>query len=95
MSGRRFKKYHQALLKARGHYVQLTPASGDYGADLILATKGKRIAVQAKGYKKNVGVKAIQEIASAKSHYKSDECWVITNSFFTEQAKKLASSNKI
>lgn len=95
MSGRKFEEYLQALLKAKGYYVQLTPASGDYGADLILSIKGKKIIVQAKRYKKNVGVKAVQEIASAKSHYKADECWVITNSFFTEQAKKLASSNQV
>lgn len=95
MSGRKFEEYLQALLKAKGYYVQLTPASGDYGADLILSTKGRKIIVQAKRYKKNVGVKAVQEIASAKSHYKADECWVITNSFYTEQAKKLASSNQV
>ncbi|WP_397548196.1 restriction endonuclease [Rossellomorea marisflavi] len=38
---------------------------------------------------------AVQEIASAKSHYSADECWVITNSFFTEPAKRLASSNHV
>lgn len=95
MSGRKFEEYLQALLKAKGYYAQLTPGSGDYGADLILSTKGRKIIVQAKRYKKNVGVKAVQEIASAKSHYKADECWVITNSFYTEQAKKLASSNQV
>jgi restriction system protein len=95
MSGRKFEEYLQALLKAKGYYVQLTPASGDYGADLILSAKGRKIIIQAKRYKKNVGVKAIQEVASAKSHYKADECWVITNSFYTEQAKKLASSNQV
>lgn len=95
MSGRKFEEYLQALLKTKGYYVQLTPASGDYGADLILSTKGMKIIVQAKRYKKNVGVKAVQEIASAKSHYKADECWVVTNSFFTEQARKLASSNQV
>ncbi|WP_244988982.1 restriction endonuclease [Robertmurraya siralis] len=44
---------------------------------------------------RKVGVKAVQEIASAKNHYRADECWVITNRFFTEQAKKLASSNEV
>jgi restriction system protein len=95
MSGRRFEEYLQALLKNRGFSVHLTPASGDYGADLILSVQGKKIVVQAKRYRKRVGVKAVQEIASAKSHYHADECWVVTNSFFTEQAKKLASSNQV
>ncbi len=57
MPGRKFEEYLQALLKAKGYYVQLTPASGDYGADLILTTKGKKVIIQAKRYKKNVGVK--------------------------------------
>ncbi|SDJ27511.1 restriction endonuclease [Salimicrobium halophilum] len=85
MSGRKFEEYLQALLKARWYYVQLTPASGDFGADLILSSKGNRIIVQAKRYKRNVGVKAVQEIASAKSYYKMNKCWVITkNSDFYE-----------
>ncbi|RYG72971.1 restriction endonuclease [Lentibacillus lipolyticus] len=95
ISGRTFEAYLQALLKASGYNVKLTPASGDYGADLVLSSKGWKIIVQVKRYKKNVGVKAVQEIASAKSHYKADECWVITNSFFTEQAKRLAVSNHV
>lgn len=95
MTGRRFEEYLKALLKRKGYSVQLTSASGDYGADLILSTKGKKIAVQAKRYKKNVGIKAVQEIASAKNHYKADECWVITNSFFTNPAKELARSNQV
>lgn len=95
MSGRLFEEYLEVLLKARGYSVQLTPASGDFGADLVLSADGKKIVVQAKRYNRNVGVKAVQEIATAKSHYKADECWVITNSFFTKQAQKLASSNQV
>ncbi|KIL46718.1 hypothetical protein KP77_28450 [Jeotgalibacillus alimentarius] len=95
MSGRKFEEYLQVLLKSKGFYTKLTPASGDYGADLVLATKTKKIIVQAKRYKKNVGIKAVQEIASAKSHYQADECWVVTNSHFTEAAKKLAASNHV
>jgi restriction system protein len=95
MSGKKFEEYLQVLLKTKGYYVELTPYTGDYGVDLILSTKGKKIIVQAKRYKKNVGIKAVQEIAAAKSHYKADECWVLTNSFFTVQAKKLAASNQV
>ena len=95
MSGRKFEEYLQVLLKGKGYHVNLTPVSGDYGADLVLSAKGKKIIVQAKRYQKKVGVKAVQEIATAKSHYKADECWVITNSYFTEPAKKLANSNQV
>ncbi|WP_282156344.1 restriction endonuclease [Cytobacillus gottheilii] len=95
MTGRRFEEYLQALLRGKGYSVQLTPASGDYGADLVITKNGEKIIVQAKRYKKNVGVKAVQEIASAKNYYKADQCWVITNSFFTEPARKLANTNQV
>lgn len=94
MSGREFEQYLHIMLKDK-YDVRLTPATGDFGADLILKAKDKKIIVQAKRYKKNVGVKAVQEIAAAKNYYNADECWVITNSFFTEQAKTLANSNQV
>lgn len=95
MSGKVFEEFLQTLLKARGYKVHLTPATGDYGADLILSTADKKIVVQAKRYKKKVGLKAVQEIVSAKNHYKADECWVITNNFFTAAAINLAKSNHV
>ncbi|WP_235988882.1 restriction endonuclease [Aquibacillus kalidii] len=96
MKGRVFEEYLRVLLKLRGYSVTLTTATGDYGADLILTTKEKKkIIVQAKRYKNKVGIKSVQEVASAKSHYNADECWVITNSFYTEPARKLAVSNHV
>ncbi|WP_238343585.1 restriction endonuclease [Gracilibacillus saliphilus] len=95
MSGNKFEEYLLILLKGRGSKVKLTPKTGDYGADLILDTKNNKIVVQAKRYKKNVGVRAVQEIVSAQKYYKADECWVITNSLFTKQAINLASSSNV
>ena len=42
-----------------------------------------------------MGIKAVQEIFSAKSYYGADECWVITNNFFTDPAIKLAFANNV
>ncbi|WP_083509177.1 restriction endonuclease [Planococcus rifietoensis] len=95
MKGKEFEDYLRVLFLERGYHVQMTPATGDYGADLILSKGGQRIVVQAKRYKKNVGLKAVQEVSTAKLHYKADECWVVTNSGYTEPAKKLAASNGV
>ena len=95
MTGRQFEEYLRVLFRERGYQVQLTPATGDYGADLILSAKDQKIVVQAKRYKKNVGLKAVQEISTAKNHFNADECWVVTNSYYTEPAKKLAASNRV
>lgn len=95
MTGREFEEYLRVLFRERGYQVQLTPTTGDYGADLILSINNQKIVVQAKRYKKNVGLKAVQEISTAKNHFKADECWVVTNSYYTEPAKKLAASNRV
>ncbi len=55
----------------------------------------KRIIVQAKRYKNNVGIKSVQEIVSAKEFYKADETWVVTNSEFIVAAYKLAKVNRV
>ena len=95
MPGRVFEEYLKILLTSKGYKVRMTPASGDYGADLVLSANGRTIVVQVKRYKKKVGLKAVQEIASAKSYYKADECWVITNNYFTTPAINLAKSNSV
>jgi len=95
MKGSLFEDYLYILLKSKGYVVKKTPVTGDYGADLVLHGNNKKIIVQAKRYKNKVGIKAVQEIAAAKSHYKADECWVITNNYYTKPAKGLATSNDV
>jgi restriction system protein len=95
MDGIQFEKYLGHMFQAHGYKVQVTQASGDFGADLIIQKENKRIAVQAKRYSSNVGLKAVQEAVASKAHYQAIEAWVITNSKFTEQAKQLASSNNV
>ncbi|WP_336865282.1 restriction endonuclease [Peribacillus frigoritolerans] len=95
MKGSEFEVFLQFLLQSHGYQARVTKGSGDYGADLVLDMPGKRIVVQAKRYGKKVGVRAVQEIVSAKSYYKADECWVITNNYFTAPALKLGNSNEV
>ncbi|AGX02781.1 MULTISPECIES: restriction endonuclease [Bacillus] len=95
MKGKEFEAYLQVLFKSLGYTVRMTPTTGDYGADLILTVSDKKIVVQAKRYNKKVGIKAVQEVVSAKNHYNANECWVITNNYFTDPAVRLASSNNV
>lgn len=95
MSGAEFENYLGQLFRILGYRVEVTQTSGDYGADLILTKEGNRIVVQAKRYSKNVGLKAVQEVQSARAHYAAAEAWVITNSNFTGQAVVLAQSNGV
>jgi len=91
MDGYQFEEYLKVLFKVLGYRPMVTKKSGDYGADVILKGKNK-IVIQAKryGYKNNVSMDAVREVFAAKYYYKADEAWVMTNSFFTKQAKELA-----
>lgn len=95
MDGRQFEKYLGHLFRMHGYVAEVTQSSGDYGADLVITKGGRRIVVQAKRYKNNVGLKAVQEIYAAMNHYNAAEAWVVTNSDYTEQAYNLARSNGV
>jgi restriction system protein len=95
MDGLTFERRLLHLFSSRGYQVELTRARGDFGADLVLEKNGERTVVQAKRWKKNVGVKAIQEAVAAKPMYRCDHAMVVTNRHFTEQAKQLANANGV
>lgn len=92
MDGHQFEVYLKALLKELGYKSIVTGNSHDFGADLIVKKNGKKISIQAKRYKhkSRVRLDSIQQVYASKPFYKTNECWVITNSFFTKSAVKLA-----
>ena len=90
MSGTEFEDYLDGLFTAMGYLVKQTPATGDFGGDLILTRNERRIVVQAKRWQGTVGVDAVQEALSGKSFYGCQDAWVVTNSTFTIKASELA-----
>lgn len=50
------------------------------------------IVVQAKRYKRTVGIKAVQEVIPAVKMYNA---WVVSNSYYTKAAVKLAKHNGV
>jgi restriction system protein len=95
MEGTQFENYLVHLFRAQGYDAKVTQPIGDFGADLIISKNGKKIAVQAKRYSKNVGIKAVQEAQASIAHYGASEGWVISNRDYTEAAYTLALSNQI
>lgn len=90
MTGEEFEDFVANLFRKMGYIVKKTSRTQDYGADLILYKDGLKIVVQAKRWKQRVGVKAVQEIASAVKYYNADKGMVITNNLLTKPAYKLA-----
>lgn len=95
MSGEEFENLLSAHFEKAGYRVKLTPKSNDYGADLVLKKNGKITIVQAKRYKGKVSNSAVQEIVAAKPYYNADYAMVVTNSYYTNNAKVLADANGV
>ncbi len=95
MEGKSFEKYLEVLFEKIGYQVERTQYIGDYGADLITSRDGEKTVIQAKRHKQKVGMKAVQEAVAAKGYYGCNKAMVVTNSFFTPPAKRLAASNNV
>ncbi|MBS0264593.1 MAG: restriction endonuclease [Planctomycetes bacterium] len=85
-----FEKFLEKVFCELGYVVELTKVTGDQGVDLILSARGKRIAIQVKGYFNSVSNSAVQEAHAGKAFYGCDSCAVVTNSRFTPSAVELA-----
>lgn len=82
------------LLKANDYVdVRTTPASGDYGVDVLATKDGVKYAVQCKLYSSPVGNHAVHEAFAGCAYYKCDKAVVLTNNEFTKAAQQEA--NKI
>ena len=95
LSGVEFEEFLAGLFRVQGYAAELTPTTGDSGADLVLRKEGQRIAVQAKRYVGSVGVVAVQEALSGQAYYQCDTAWVIATGAFTPNALELAQKSGV
>lgn len=92
MDGFEFEEFVARLLRHNGYReVDVTPASGDKGADVIaISPDGRRTCFQCKHYAGNVGTAAVQEVLAVMRYYNCSQAVVITNAQYTRQARELA-----
>ncbi|WP_293123859.1 restriction endonuclease [Microcoleus sp. bin38.metabat.b11b12b14.051] len=95
MTGEEFEEFLACCFRNLGYAVEMTPKTGDFGADLILSKARKKTVVQAKRYQGKVGNSAVQEVVSAVKYYGAQDAIAITNSEFTSNAHKLAQANGV
>jgi hypothetical protein len=95
MNGVQFEVFLSKFFTYIGYYVQKTPLSNDYGADLIMQKSYIKYVVQAKRQKKTVGVKAVQQVTSARIYYNANEAMVITSNRFSKNAIILARKSNV
>ena len=91
-----FEKFLAILFEKLGYATKIVGSNkGDYGADLIIEKQGERTVVQAKCWHNSVGVKAVQEVYGSLHMHSCTKACVVTNNYFTEQAKRLAEANNV
>ena len=91
MDGHSFEYFCADVLNRNGFSnVTVTKGSGDYGIDILAERNGQSFAIQCKRYNGRIGNKAVQEALSGCVYYGYDIPVVLTNSYFTEQAKETA-----
>lgn len=95
ISGQMFELLLLEHFKKIGYSGKTTAEIADYGADLLLVMDQTKYVVQAKRWKQNVGIEAVQQIIGAIRYYGADKGLVVTNSYFTNNAKRLAQANNI
>ena len=96
MEGHDFEYYCAELLKNNGFYnVSVTQGSGDQGIDVLAEKGGVKYGIQCKCYSSDIGNKAVQEAFSGCRYYNCHVPVVMTNRYFTRQAKDLAQKTNV
>lgn len=91
MDGHQFEYFCADVLRKNGFKnVQVTQGSGDHGIDILAEKDGITYAIQCKCYSSNIGNAAVQQAHTGKSLYRKDIAVVMTNRYFTSQAKEEA-----
>lgn len=91
MNGHDFEYFCADILKKNNfENIEVTQGSGDHGIDILAEKDGITYAIQCKRYSSNVGNAAIQQAHTGKSIYHKDIAVVLTNQYFTAQAKEEA-----
>lgn len=96
MEGHDFEKWCANLLEKNGFCdVVVTKVSGDHGVDILAKKQDISYAIQCKCYTHDLGNTPVQEIYAGKEMYDCQVAAVMTNRYFTDGAKALASKTRV
>ena len=77
--------------------IEVTPPSGDRGADIVLKRKNIKYVVQVKKYSQEnkVGTPDLQKLQGAKEEYRTNGMKIVTTGFFSSFALDYAHRHRI
>lgn len=93
MDGLSFERYVADALTSRGFTNVSLTETFDYGVDIVADKDGVRWGIQTKRYSGLVKADAVRQVVTGLPLYQCDRAMVITNSTFSNVAKRLADSN--
>lgn len=93
MDGTTFEYHIAQLLIDRGYANVSLTEQFDYGVDIIAEKDGVRWGIQVKRYSGLVKAAAVRQVVTGLRLYECDRAMVITNSTFSNVAKRLAKGN--
>ncbi len=93
MDGVSFEYYIAQLLANHGYRNISLTEQYDYGIDIIAEKDGVRWGVQVKRYTGLVKAEAVRQVVTGLRLYGCDRAMVVTNSTYSNVAKRLAEGN--
>ncbi len=96
MTDRQFEEEVAAIFGRRGYRTEVTPKTGDFGADVLMWDRaGTKWAVQVKQYSNPVGRPTVQAMRGVAQDFRAEKAMVVTLSRFTKGAIEYAESQGI
>ena len=93
MDGVSFEHYVAQLLIDQGYANVSLTEHYDYGVDIIAEKDGVRWGIQVKRYSGLVKAEAVRQVVTGLRLYGCDRAMVVTNSTYSNVAKRLAEGN--
>lgn len=95
MGGHQFEGAVANLFRNIGFTAEVSKRGGDGGIDIVLQKAGRKIAVQCKRYKSNVGPHTIRDLWGTMHNLGYDEGCIVTTTGFTKGVTSFAHDKNI
>lgn len=89
-----FERYLALLFTRMGYQVRRVNYADN--VSILMATRdGVSYVIQARRNRRKVGIRAIEDAIATRKHLKCERAIVVTNHFFSNQARKIAKANQV
>lgn len=95
LPGSAFEDWVAAVLDEGGCQVERTPATRDFGVDLIATVQGRRIGIEAKRHQRPISNQAVRSVVAGSEYHTCEGAAVVTQSTFTESARRQAARARV